>query len=152
MQTRGKHTPFSLDTYVRRMDNFSNYMISRPADGAVDSADNLMMGLGTARPFEAHGQAPVDIESILMNRGVIVGKHGHDAPSFGNTRMNPAGMSENIAGFSIPRLEMPARDTKSAAMPAHPGMPVEDVMPVPEIEYSVGFSSRQAVRDAFADN
>lgn len=150
MNTRSPTGTKDLDSYLSMMNRFSNYMISRPADGAVDASHNLMMGIGKSRPYETHGMLPVDAESVLFNRGTVLGKSGHTVQSFGSTVMQTAGEDQSVPTYSIPRLDYSARDSKSAPMPTHPGMPVVDIQPVPTITQSSGLSSRQYIRSQFA--
>jgi hypothetical protein len=150
MNTRGQGSANELGFQLRRACEYSEYLLSRPADGPVDGANNLIMSLGTSRPYEIHGMSLVDAESRLLNRGTVVGKWGHAASSFDAATLRAAGDNVPVPASSVPRLDFFARDTKSAALPLPPPMPVNDVRPVPTAVQVAGVSARQAIRDVYA--
>ncbi len=152
MNTRSQTGAKDLNVYMCMMDRFSNYMISRPADGAVDASNNLIMGLGKSRPYETHGALPIDIESILFNRGTVLEKHGHAAQSFNSSVMQSAGDNEPVPMYSIPRFENSARDSKSAPMPPLAKRPVDDIQPIFNNTQLSGMSSRQFIRSEFTQH
>ena len=150
MNTRGQGSANELGFQLRKACEYSQHLLSRPSDGPVDGANNLIMSLGTSRPYEIHGMSLVDAESRLLNRGTVVGKWGHAAASFDTATVKAAGDNVAVPMSSVPRLDLFARDTKSAALPVPPPMPVNDVRPVPTAVQTAGVSSRQAIRDVFA--
>jgi len=149
MQGREKGDAADLQRYTQRVWDFSGHTLSRPTDGAADAAGNVSIGLGTSRPYNTVGLCKTDIESSLRSLDTPLGKYGHQAQPILNTRMVPAGADAPAPDTSVPRLQYPARDVRSAPGRLGPGPTVDDPMPLYPTDHIAGAASRLQLRDSF---